>query len=85
VAFAYRYVRHPLYIGWALAFWATPTMTAGHLLFAGVLTAYMAIAARIEERDLEAHYGNVYAEYRRQVPMFIPGRARPETVEVTQG
>jgi protein-S-isoprenylcysteine O-methyltransferase Ste14 len=70
----YKHVRHPLYIGWATAFWATPTMTAGHLLFAGVLTGYMGLAALIEERDLIAHFGQQYAEYRRLVPMFIPRR-----------
>ncbi len=69
---AYRYVRHPLYLGWALAFWATPTMTVGHLLFAGSLTAYMALAAIVEERDLIAHFGHRYESYRRSVPMFIP-------------
>jgi protein-S-isoprenylcysteine O-methyltransferase Ste14 len=74
----YRRVRHPLYIGWALAFWATPTMTAGHLLFAGVLTAYMALAAIVEERDLVAHYGRQYETYRQRVPMFVPSlTARP--------
>jgi protein-S-isoprenylcysteine O-methyltransferase Ste14 len=69
---AYKHVRHPLYLGWALAFWATPTMTLGHLLFAGVLTLYMAGAAVIEERDLVAHFGQQYREYRRKVPMFVP-------------
>jgi protein-S-isoprenylcysteine O-methyltransferase Ste14 len=68
----YGRVRHPLYIGWALAFWATPTMTAGHLLFAGALTAYMALAAIVEERDLVAHYGRQYESYRQRVPMFVP-------------
>jgi len=68
----YRWVRHPLYVGWALAFWATPTMTVGHLLFAGVLTLYMVVAARIEERDLVAHFGPAYEEYRKRVPMFVP-------------
>jgi protein-S-isoprenylcysteine O-methyltransferase Ste14 len=68
----YKHVRHPLYIGWMIFFWAAPTMTAGHLLFAGVLTGYMVLAIRFEERDLVAHFGEKYAEYRRQVPMFIP-------------
>jgi protein-S-isoprenylcysteine O-methyltransferase Ste14 len=68
----YRYVRHPLYLGWALAFWATPTMTAGHVLFAGSLSLYMALAALVEERDLVAHFGRVYEDYRRRVPMFVP-------------
>ncbi|MCO6044472.1 isoprenylcysteine carboxylmethyltransferase family protein [Aeoliella sp. ICT_H6.2] len=69
---AYKHVRHPLYIGWAIAFWATPTMTVGHLLFAGVLTIYMGLAAVVEERDLVAHFGRQYEEYRRRVPMFVP-------------
>jgi methanethiol S-methyltransferase len=73
---AYAWVRHPLYVGWTLAFWMTPTMTAGHLLFAIVLTGYMALAALVEERDLMAFYGQTYHEYRRRVPMFIPGIAR---------
>ncbi len=69
---AYKHVRHPLYLGWALAFWATPTMTVGHLLFAAVLTFYMVVAAVFEERDLVAHFGPQYADYRRRVPMFVP-------------
>lgn len=72
----YAYVRHPLYIGWALAFWATPTMTVGHLLFAAPLTAYMILAARIEERDLVAHFGRTYEAYREHVPMFVPNLTR---------
>jgi methanethiol S-methyltransferase len=68
----YARVRHPLYIGWALAFWATPTMTVGHLLFAVVLTGYMGLAALVEERDLMAHFGDRYENYRRTVPRFIP-------------
>jgi protein-S-isoprenylcysteine O-methyltransferase Ste14 len=73
---AYKHVRHPLYIGWAIAFWATPTMTIGHLLFAGVMTIYMALAAIIEEKDLVSHFGQQYEDYRRRVPMFVP-RLRP--------
>jgi methanethiol S-methyltransferase len=68
----YSRVRHPLYIGWALAFWATPTMTAGHLLFASVLTVYMGLATLVEERDLIAHFGEQYRNYRKSVPRFIP-------------
>lgn len=76
----YRYVRHPLYLCWGLAFWATPTMTVGHLLFAGALSVYMGLAAQIEERDLIAQHGHDYLEYRRRVGQFIPRlRALPAT------
>jgi protein-S-isoprenylcysteine O-methyltransferase Ste14 len=68
----YRHVRHPLYLGWLFAFWATPTMTAGHLLFADFQTAYMLIAIPIEERDLVLAYGDKYEEYRARVPALIP-------------
>jgi len=73
----YRHVRHPLYVGWFLAFWATPTMTTAHFFFAAMTAAYILVAIRFEERDLEAAHGTPYAEYRRRVPMLIPGlRAR---------
>jgi protein-S-isoprenylcysteine O-methyltransferase Ste14 len=72
----YAHMRHPLYVGWALAFWATPKMTAGHLLFAVVLTGYMALATVVEERDLVAHFGQQYEAYRRAVPRFVPRLAR---------
>ena len=68
----YKHVRHPLYIGWAIAFWATPTMTVGHLLFAVVTTGYMGLAVLLEERDLVAEFGAEYEDYRRRIPMFIP-------------
>jgi protein-S-isoprenylcysteine O-methyltransferase Ste14 len=69
----YKHVRHPLYIGWTIAFWATPTMTLGHLLFAVVMTGYMILAAVLfEERDLVAHFGEQYEVYQREVPRFIP-------------
>lgn len=68
----YNRMRHPLYVGWTFAFWATPTMTLGHLLFAGALTLYMGVAALIEERDLVAHFGDRYRSYQRRVPRYIP-------------
>jgi len=68
----YKHVRHPLYVGWMIAFWATPTMTVGHLLFASVLTGYMGLATVFEERDLTAYFGDQYEHYRRRVPRFIP-------------
>lgn len=71
----YRWVRHPLYVGWALAFWATPTMTLGHLVFASSLTVYMVLASKIEERDLVRFFGRQYEDYQRRVPAFVPGLA----------
>jgi protein-S-isoprenylcysteine O-methyltransferase Ste14 len=75
--FLYRYVRHPLYVGWFFAFWCTPTMTVTHLVFAIATTAYILIAIQLEERDLvEAH--PEYEKYRKQVPMLVPFTKRKE-------
>ena len=68
----YRVVRHPIMLGFLVAFWAIPTMTQGHLLFAAVVTAYVLIALRLEERDLLAHHGETYSAYQRQVRMLLP-------------
>jgi protein-S-isoprenylcysteine O-methyltransferase Ste14 len=68
----YRWVAHPLYAGFFLAFWSTPTMTAGHLLLALAMSAYMLFAIRLEERDLTTLFGARYTEYRLKVGMLTP-------------
>ena len=83
----YKVVRHPLYIGWFIVFWATPTMTIAHLIFAAGMTVYILIAIPFEERDLEDYHGENYAAYRRKVPMLIPiprgdGPMKPSVEEV---
>lgn len=74
--FFYRFVRHPLYSGFFLAFWATPHMTAGHLLLAAGMSAWMLLAIRAEEKDLIAVFGRDYEDYRARVGMLAPGIGR---------
>ena len=70
--FFYRFVRHPLLLGFMIAFWATPKMTLGHLFFAIATTAYMLIPIQLEERDMANIHGDAYRQYQREVSLLIP-------------
>jgi len=77
----YKYVRHPLYVGWLMIFWSAPVMTSAHLLFAVATTAYILLAIQWEEHDLIQMHPE-YAEYRRRVPMLIPGTGKKDEADM---
>ena len=87
----YKWVRHPIYLGFLLAFWAAPTMTVGHLIFSSAMTIYVLVGARLEERDLVAAFGDRYRLYQREVGMLVPfmgrglGHAGPSAVKRSIG
>lgn len=85
--FLYRVVRHPIMLGFVIAFWATPDMSAGHLLFAVVTTAYILVGVHFEERDLVRHIGPEYEAYRRRTAMLfpLPGRKAADSERADEG
>lgn len=70
--FFYKHVRHPLYVGFIIAFWSAPVMTAAHLFFSVMTTVYILVAIQFEENDLVNHFGETYSDYKRSAPMLVP-------------
>lgn len=82
-AYLYKYVRHPLYLGFVIASWATPVMTTTHLIFATIITAYTLVGIYLEEKDLVSYHGKVYTNYQKEIPMLIPGFSNKQAPQKT--